>query len=86
MPRIKKVAPSLANLELDKFIKAINRVELSKIRIEADEVTYSLHIIVRFEIERDLFADKIKVNELPQVWNQKYADYLDVKVRMTRKG
>ena len=86
IPRIKKVAPSLANLELDKFVKAINRVGLSKIRIEADEVTYSLHIIVRFEIERDLFAGKIKVNELPQVWNQKYADYLDVKVMDDSEG
>lgn len=67
-------------------MKAINRVGLSKIRIEADEVTYSLHIIVRFEIERDLFAGKIKVNELPQVWNQKYADYLDVKVMDDSEG
>ncbi len=59
LPKLKKVAPNLANLELDKFIQAINKVELSKIRIEADEVTYNLHIIIRFEIERDLFADKI---------------------------
>ena len=76
MPKIKKAAPSLSNLELDKFVKAINKVELSKIRIEADEVTYNLHIVVRFEIERDLFAGKIKVNELPEIWNQKYAEYL----------
>ncbi len=86
MPKVKKAAPTLANLELDKFVKAINKVELSKIRIEADEVTYSLHIIVRFEIERDLFAGKITVNELPQVWNQKYADYLGVKVQNDSEG
>ncbi len=86
MPKLKKAAPSLANLELDKFVKAINKVELSKIRIEADEVTYNLHIIVRFEIERDLFAGKIKVNELPEVWNQKYADYLGVKIRDDSEG
>ena len=86
MPKLKKAAPSLANLELDKFVKAINKVELSKIRIEADEVTYNLHIIVRFEIERDLFAGKIKVNELPEVWNQKYADYLGVKIQDDSEG
>jgi carboxypeptidase Taq len=86
MPKLKKAAPSLANLELDKFVKAINRVELSKIRVEADEVTYNLHVIVRFEIERDLFADKITVNELPEVWNQKYADYLGVKVQDDSEG
>jgi carboxypeptidase Taq len=86
MPRLKKAAPSLANVELDKFVKAINKVEFSKIRIEADEVTYNLHVIVRFEIERDLFADKITVNELPEVWNQKYADYLGVKVQDDSEG
>ncbi|MGA2680276.1 MAG: carboxypeptidase M32 [Candidatus Bathyarchaeia archaeon] len=86
MPNLKKTAPSLATLELDKFVKAINRVQLSKIRIEADEVTYNLHIIVRFEIERDLFAGKITVNELPEVWNQKYADYLGVKVQDDSEG
>ncbi len=85
-PKIKKVAPTLANVDLDKFIHAVNRVELSKIRIEADEVTYSLHVIVRFEIERDLFADKLTVNELPEVWNQKYHDYLGVKVENDSEG
>jgi carboxypeptidase Taq len=86
MPKIKKTAPSLASVELDKFVQAINKVELSKIRIEADEVTYNLHIIIRFEIERDLFADKITVNELPQVWNEKYAEYLGVKVKNDSEG
>ncbi len=86
MPKLKKAAPSLANVELDKFVRAINKVELSKIRIEADEVTYNLHVIIRFEIERDLFADKIAVNELPEVWNQKYADYLGVKVEDDSEG
>ena len=86
MPKLKKAAPSLANVELDEFIRAINKVELSKIRIEADEVTYNLHVIIRFEIERDLFSDKISVNELPEVWNQKYADYLGVKVENDSEG
>ena len=86
MPKLKKAAPSLANVELDNFVRAINKVALSKIRIEADEVTYNLHVIIRFEIERDLFADKIAVNELPEVWNQKYADYLGVKVEDDSEG
>ncbi len=62
------------------FIKAMNLVKPSLIRIEADEVTYSLHIIVRFEIERDLFSDKITVSELPQVWNERYSEYLGIDV------
>ena len=86
LPKIKQAAPSLNNLQLEPFIQAINKVERSKIRIEADEVTYSLHIIIRFEIERDLFADKITVNELPEAWNQKYADYLGVKIENDSEG
>jgi carboxypeptidase Taq len=86
LPKIKHVAPSLNNLQLDRFLQAVNKVEQSKIRIEADEVTYSLHIIIRFELERDLFADKIRVDELPEVWNQKYADYLDVKIENDSVG
>ena len=86
LPKIKKVAPTLAKVDLDKFSRAVNKIELSKIRIEADEVTYSLHIIIRFEIERDLFAEKIKVDELPEVWNQKYAEYLGVKIDNDSEG
>ena len=86
LPKIKQAAPSLGSLQLNPFIQAVNRVERSKIRIEADEVTYSLHIIIRFEIERDLFADKITIDELPEVWNQKYADYLGVKIENDSEG
>jgi carboxypeptidase Taq len=86
MPQVKKAAPILSNVELNRFIQAVNKVELSKIRIEADEVTYNQHIIIRFEIERDLFANKIEVSELPQVWNQKYNDYLGVEVLDDSEG
>ena len=61
-------------------------MEPSKIRIEADEVTYGLHIIIRFEIERDLFAGKVTVPELPQVWNEKYREYLGVEVEHDSEG
>jgi len=86
LPRIKKAAQSLGNLQLDPFIQAVNKVERSKIRIEADEITYSLHIIIRFELERDLFSDKISVDELPEAWNQKYKDYLGVEVANDAEG
>lgn len=86
LPKIKRAAPILNNLQMDQFIQAINNVERSKIRIEADEVTYSLHIIIRFELEKDLFADKISVEELPEAWNQKYKDYLGVKVTNDSEG
>jgi carboxypeptidase Taq len=86
LPKIKQAAPSLNNLQLDPFLQAVNKVERTKIRIEADEVTYNLHIIIRFELERDLFDDKITVDELPEAWNQKYADYLGVKIENDSEG
>jgi carboxypeptidase Taq len=85
--KLKKItAPNLANLELDKFVHAINAVKPSKIRIEADEVTYNLHVIIRFQIEKDLFSNKITVSELPTIWNQKYADNLGLKIENDSEG
>jgi carboxypeptidase Taq len=86
LPKVKGVAPSLSKLMLEPFLEAINKVQRSKIRIEADEVTYSIHIIIRFELERDLFAGKIKIDELPQAWNQKYKDYLGMEVKDDSEG
>lgn len=60
------------------YYKGINYVKPSLIRIEADEVTYPLHIMVRYEIEKMIFEDKVKVNELPELWREKYKSYLGV--------
>jgi carboxypeptidase Taq len=87
LPKLKEIAgKTLADIDLDKFVHAINQVKPSKIRVEADEVTYGLHIIVRFNIERDLFADKITVKELPDIWNQSYKDYLGIKINNDSEG
>ena len=87
LPKLKQIAgKTLSGLDLDKFVHAINQVKPSKIRVEADEVTYCLHIIIRFNIERELFADKLTVRELPEAWNQGYHDYLGVKVEDDSEG
>jgi carboxypeptidase Taq len=87
LPKLKEiVGRTIADLKLDSFVHAINQVTPSKIRVEADEVTYGLHIIIRFDIERDLFADKIAVKELPEIWNQKYKDYLGIKIENDSEG
>jgi carboxypeptidase Taq len=76
-PKLKEIFPSqLADVKPDEFILAVNHVERSLVRVEADEMTYDLHIILRFEIERDLFDGTISVNDLPKVWNQKMESYL----------
>ncbi|MFQ6053328.1 MAG: carboxypeptidase M32 [Candidatus Bathyarchaeia archaeon] len=87
LPELKRLTGgALADLELDDLVRAVNRVGPSKIRVEADEVTYGLHIIVRFEMEKDLFADRLTVSELPQAWNERYREYLGVEVENDSEG
>ena len=81
LPKLNNFTGNLySGISVEDFSRAMNLVKPSLIRIEADEVTYSLHIIIRYEIERDLFSDKISVSELPQIWNERYEEYLGVKV------
>ncbi|MDI6887316.1 MAG: carboxypeptidase M32 [Candidatus Thermoplasmatota archaeon] len=68
----------LKNYSLEDFYKAINVVRPSFIRVEADEVTYNLHILLRYELEIDIFDDKVSAKELPQLWNEKMEDYLGI--------
>lgn len=64
----------------EQFYRAINRVEPSLIRVEADEVTYNLHIMIRFELELELLEGKLKVKDVPDAWNDRYSEYLGVGV------
>lgn len=64
---------------LEEFYRAINESKPSLIRIEADELTYALHIIIRYEIEKGLFNDEIEVKDLPRIWNEKYEEYLGIR-------
>jgi len=66
--------------------QAINIVKPTKIRVTADEMTYALHIIIRFEIELDLFQDKLTVSDIPQIWNEKYEKYLGVEIENDSEG
>lgn len=66
------------DIELDEFIELLNVVNTGLIRVDADELTYALHIIVRYEIERDLFHDKIDIDDLPKIWNKKMEEYLGI--------
>lgn len=74
------------DVSLTAFYEAINESKPSLIRIEADELTYCLHIIIRYEIEKALFNDEIAVKDLPQVWNDKYEQYLGIRPEKDRDG
>ncbi|PKR85864.1 carboxypeptidase M32 [Heyndrickxia camelliae] len=73
-------------VSLQDFYRAINESKPSFIRIEADMLTYPLHIIIRYEIEKGLFNDEIEVKDLPQIWNDKYEEYLGIRPANDREG
>ena len=76
-PRLQELFPAqLGEVPLDEFYAAINRVEPSLIRVEADEVSYNLHVMIRFELELALLEGTLAVAELPEAWNAKYQAYL----------
>ncbi|MCG3219994.1 MAG: carboxypeptidase M32 [Candidatus Heimdallarchaeota archaeon] len=87
LPKFKELTGSLfGDVEYDDFLHAINRVEPSLIRVEADEVTYNLHIILRFELERDLFEGKIEISDLPHLWKDKMKETLGIPVETDSDG
>jgi carboxypeptidase Taq len=76
-PRLQQVFPSqLGDVSLDAFYRAINRVQPSYIRVEADEATYNLHIMLRMELEIALMEGSLEVKDLPAAWNQRFEDYI----------
>ncbi|MFQ5991568.1 MAG: carboxypeptidase M32, partial [Nitrospiraceae bacterium] len=78
-PYLRQFFPEQLNgVELEGFYAAINRVKPSLIRVEADELTYNLHIMLRAEIEQDLIEGRTRVDDLPAIWNDKMASYLGV--------
>ncbi len=80
-PRLQQLFPeNLGNIPLDAFYKAINKVQPSLIRTEADELTYHFHIMIRYEIEKGLIDGSIDVKDLKHTWNEYYRQYLHVTV------
>lgn len=80
-PKLKQVFPrQLRDISLEQFYQAINVVEPGFIRVDADELTYNLHVAIRFEIEKDLIEGNLEVRELPDIWNRKMKEYFGLKV------
>ncbi|RTG95260.1 carboxypeptidase M32 [Thermus scotoductus] len=85
-PRAKEVFPSLKDVRLQDFHLAVNAVEPSLIRVEADEVTYNLHILVRLELELALFRGELALEDLPGAWEERYRAYLGVAPKDYKDG
>lgn len=85
-PEMKKRFKQFENTSFDEFYKGINAVEPSLIRTDADELTYSLHVIIRYELEKAALNGELKVEDLPKAWNEKYKEYLGIVPPNDSKG
>ncbi len=80
-PQVQAAFPDvLGDVEQESFYRAINRVKPSYIRVDADEATYNLHVILRFELEQELIAGAIALKDLPGVWNERFEQYLGIPI------
>jgi carboxypeptidase Taq len=78
LPRFQELFPAAAGFDAESMYRAVNRVERSFIRVEADELTYSLHVMLRFDLERALVAGRVTAAELPEAWAAKSREYFGV--------
>lgn len=77
-PHLQSLIPAFSNESFDDFVKRLNYVQPNLIRVESNELSYNLHIIIRFEIEKTLIEGDLQVKDLPEVWNEKYKSYLGI--------
>jgi len=86
-PRIQEAFPEqLGQVDMETFYRAINIIQPSLIRVEADEATYNLHIILRFELEQAIFNGELALRDLPEAWNARMKEYLGVDVPDDARG
>ena len=86
-PKLQEIfKENLGDVSLDEFVKAINVSKSSLIRTDADELTYPIHILIRYEIEKGLFENEISNKNLNKVWNKKYKEYLGIDVPNDTQG
>ena len=86
-PKVKELFPEqMKNVDAEQFYRAVNKAEASLVRTEADELTYCLHIMVRYEIEKQLISGTLDVKNVPAEWNRLYKEYLGIEVPNDREG
>ncbi len=86
-PKVKEIfAEELADVTAEDFYRAVNKAQPSLIRTESDELTYCMHVMIRYEIEKQLIAGTLAVRDVPKAWNDLYREYLGVEVPNDSKG
>lgn len=86
LPRFHETFPERRDLDLDRLVPTLRTVRPSLIRVEADEGTYDLHVVVRFEVERRLFAGELGVDDLPAAWDEGYERHLGIRPPDAARG
>lgn len=86
LPRVIHHFPHLSGVSAEEMFAAVNQAELSHIRVESDEVTYDLHILLRFELEQAIFAGELAVADIPAEWNRRFEAYFGIPVRNDAEG
>lgn len=85
--RVQEMFPNqLGEVSLDRFVAAVNKVATGLIRTEADELSYSLHVLIRYEIEKMLIEEDLDVKKLPEIWVDKYEEYLGIRPENAAEG
>jgi len=86
-PRVQEVFPEqFGSVDVDEFYRAVNKIQPSLIRVDADQVTYNMHVILRFELEQEMLDGSIALRELPDAWGAKMQEYLGIDVPEDRLG
>ena len=86
-PRLQAAFPdALRGYDVERWYREVNAVEPSLIRVEADEATYNMHIVLRFELEQDMLAGRVALEELPEAWNEGMQEYLGIDVPDDTRG
>ncbi len=86
LPVLKKYFPQLESIQAGTLFSAINKVQPSLIRTEADELTYHFHVMIRYELEKKLIEGSLEVKDIPAYWNQAYKEYLGLQVPDDKRG
>jgi carboxypeptidase Taq len=84
--RLQELQPELASYDVEQWYREVNFVQPSLIRVEADEATYNLHIILRFELEQAMLGDEFPLEQLPEEWNRRMYEYLGIDVPNDTEG
>ncbi len=87
LPVVRGIFPgTLEEMGVQEFVRTINRVRPSFIRVEADEVTYNLHVFLRFQVEKEIINGQLRVSDIPERWNELFEDIFDMKVPDDARG